>query len=189
VPAWCVPRCVAPSQKTAFSRGVRIPYGPFLVSLIHGFGLSPWVRLAIDAAFVRGVQTPVRFEIDVVVIGPVTASGMFEAGTIQQVREFSTLVNNVQKSRWASVYHKTTPELAWADGDGFDLVSHPEITDASIGEGLLAAAREIPGGSWSKIRANENVRGNATECARVRYRLIATGQLVNTASREGYFNL
>jgi hypothetical protein len=103
----------------------------------------------------------VRFEIDVVVIGPVTASGMFEAGTIRHVREFSTLVNNVrelagrtvafilihhennggtvsgawegvgdtllhlqaqvhgqtrvfiQKSRWASVYQKTTLELAW----------------------------------------------------------------------------
>ena len=35
----------------------------------------------------------------------------------------------------------------------------------------------------------ENVRGNATECARVRDRLILSGTLINSAAREGYFNL
>jgi hypothetical protein len=200
---------------------------------------EPWAKITLRDEHHREVLAEIirRFAIDVVVIGPVTASGMFEAGTIQQVREFSTLINNVrelagrtvafllihhenkggtvsgawegvgdtllhvqaqghgqtrifiQKSRWASVYHKTTLELAWTDGEGFDLIAHPEITEDTIADGLLAAVRETPGGSWSKIRANENVRGNATECARVRDRLLATGRLLNSAARDGYFNL
>jgi len=37
-----------------------------------------------------------EFEVDVVVLGPVTAAGMLEAGTIQQVREFKARVDDVR---------------------------------------------------------------------------------------------
>jgi hypothetical protein len=46
---------------------------------------------------------------------------------------------------------------------------------------------ELPGGSWSKIRAK--VTGNVSEAAAVRDRLIAVGAVVNSATRPGYFNL
>jgi hypothetical protein len=46
---------------------------------------------------------------------------------------------------------------------------------------------DVPGGSWSKIR--ERVTGNATEAARVRDQLLASGRIVNKAKRDGYFNL
>ena len=52
---------------------------------------------------------------------------------------------------------------------------------------MLAAALELPGGSWSKIR--EKVTGNATDSANVRDRLISDGLLINTSARHGYFCL
>jgi len=94
-----------------------------------------------------------------------------------------------QKARSASSLHGTSWHLHWTDGEGFELEERPEITDESIADGLLAAIRETPGGSWSKVRANENVRGNGTECAKVRDRLIAAGTIINTSTRVGYFNL
>ena len=92
-----------------------------------------------------------------------------------------------QKVRWASDLHATSTQLIWAPGDGFTVETKPEVTDDTIADEILAAALETPGASWSKIR--ERVTSNATEAARVRDRLIATGQLVNTAARKGYFNL
>jgi hypothetical protein len=92
-----------------------------------------------------------------------------------------------QKARWASELHGTSQHLLWTDGEGFDVEKREEITEDTIAEGLLAAAREHSGESWTKMR--EHVKGNATDKARVRDRLIAAGTLLNVPRREGGFNL
>ena len=99
-----------------------------------------------------------------------------------------------QKARWCSALHKTTTQLLWADGDTFSIEEREEITADSMVDGLLEAVRLLPGGSWSKIRGlkrdGENVmRGNATELAATRDRLISEGTLANSAEREGQFEL
>jgi hypothetical protein len=92
-----------------------------------------------------------------------------------------------QKARWASALHDTKTHLTWAEGESFTVEEKPEVSDDTIADDLLDAVRANPGASWSKLR--EHVTGNATECAKVRDRLIAAGTLVNSAARDGYFNL
>jgi AAA domain len=59
---------------------------------------EPWcgVTLRDQAAREHLAEQIRQLDIDVVVIGPVTASGMLEAGTITEVREFMALVNDVR---------------------------------------------------------------------------------------------
>jgi hypothetical protein len=92
-----------------------------------------------------------------------------------------------KKVRWSSALHETTSHLLWADGESYTVEVKPEITEDTMADDLLEAVRENPGGSWSKIR--DRVTGNATDAAKVRDRLIAAGTLVNSAARDGYFNL
>lgn len=92
-----------------------------------------------------------------------------------------------QKVRWSSALHGTTTQLVWADGESFTVEAKPEISEDTMTTELLAAVRENPGGSWSKIR--EHVTGKAAEIARVRDRLLHDGAIVNAATREGYFQL
>lgn len=94
-----------------------------------------------------------------------------------------------QKARWSSELHGTTTQLVWAPGETFTVEEKPEITDETIATGIIAAVRDNPGASWSKVRDSDHVTGNATQCATVRDRLLELGQIVNTATREGYFNL
>ena len=63
----------------------------------------------------------------------------------------------------------------------------PTIDADTMTEEMLAAARELAGSPWSKIRPR--VRGNDREKAEVRDRLIAEGRLVNRAARKGAFEL
>lgn len=198
---------------------------------------SPWARVRLDEEPMRAsLAHALRSrEIDVVVIGPVTSSGMNEAGTLQQTRDFMALVAHVrelagrpvmfvlvhhqnrggsvsgawegvvdtlvhvqpkdgdrtrlyvEKARWASRFHRKTMTLAWGEGESFVIEAEDEITDETMAEEMLAAARENAGASWTTIRTH--VRGNATEAAGVRDLLIREGKLVNTATREGHFKL
>lgn len=92
-----------------------------------------------------------------------------------------------QKARWSSTLHGKTTRLAWADGESFTVDTREEITEATMADEILAAALELPGGSWTKIRGS--VRGNETEKAAVRDRLIRDGLLLNQAARKGQFEL
>jgi archaellum biogenesis ATPase FlaH len=92
-----------------------------------------------------------------------------------------------QKARWSSAMHGTTTHLLWAEGETFIVEAKPEVTEDTIADDLLAAARDNPGASWTKIR--EHITGNTTDAAKVRDRLIAAGTLINSAARDGYFNL
>ncbi len=88
-----------------------------------------------------------------------------------------------QKQRWSSELHGTTTQLVWSDGESFVVEDKPEVTEDTIATDIIEAVRDLPGGSWTKIR--DRVTGKATDAARVRDRLLAAGQLVNTAGREG----
>jgi hypothetical protein len=94
-----------------------------------------------------------------------------------------------QKVKWASELHRTTTQLVWADGDAFAISEKEEVTEAAMAEGLVEAARLNPGGTWTQIRSSEVTKGNDADKARVRDALLTTGQLVNTATRKGAFNL
>jgi hypothetical protein len=74
-------------------------------------------------------------------------------------------------------------QLVWADGESFELREREEINESTMADEIFAAARELPGGSWSKIRSR--VRGNETEKAAVRDRLIRDGVLINEPPRAG----
>jgi AAA domain-containing protein len=200
---------------------------------------APWARLTFDDPDCRQAFASVleRYAIDVAIVGPVTRSGMNDAGTLQEVRDFMALVAEVrriagrrvtftlihhegrsgrvsgawegsgdtlihvqgqghgrtrvfiQKARWSSVHHATALHLVWSEGEGFELEERPEVTEETIADGIIEAVRALPGGSWSKIRDSNTVRGKTEVATKVRDRLLASGLLVNTAAREGYFNL
>ena len=100
-----------------------------------------------------------------------------------------------QKVKWSSALHKTTTQLAWAEGDTFIVAEREEVTEDTMAAGLLEAVRLLPGGSWTKLRelrhddSKKVVRGKGEDAAAVRDRLIHEGALVNTAAVEGQFNL
>jgi hypothetical protein len=59
---------------------------------------EPWAKLSFADPEAREVLAAAicAHEIDVVIVGPVTRSGMDEAGTLQQVRDFMALVDEVR---------------------------------------------------------------------------------------------
>jgi len=83
----------------------------------------------------------------------------------------------IQKARWASDYHGTTLQLAWAEGEGFTVVDDPERDDETIADEILAAAGANPGGSWTEIE--KSVAGKGETLRRIRDRLLAGDRLVN----------
>ncbi len=60
---------------------------------------APWARLSFadPDALQRLAATVRELEIDVVIVGPVTRSGMNEAGTLQEVRDFMHLVGKARE--------------------------------------------------------------------------------------------
>lgn len=160
-----------------------------------------------------------RYEIDVLIVGPLTRVGMEELGTLQQVRDFmdevarfrarsgrgltvflvhhenkgggvsgawegagDTLLHaqvhshgrttlTFRKARWASAWHKRELELAWLDGEGFEVVEERERDLAVEAEDLLGDSKwrtleEISSGAKGGIGANKDavreiLEGNA----------------------------
>ena len=93
------------------------------------------------------------------------------------------------KARWASDLHDTSTHLIWADGETYTVERKPEVTEDTMADDVLTAVRENPGASWTKIRDLQAVRGKALDLAKTRDRLIAAGEIVNSAAREGHFTL
>jgi hypothetical protein len=91
----------------------------------------------------------------------------------------------VQKARWSSAMHQTTLQLAWAEGDGFELVeaedtSRPERTWADIGTFVL----EHGGTSWRPVK--EAVSGQADYLARRRDSMLEDGILINAGTGQRF---
>jgi putative DNA primase/helicase len=60
---------------------------------------APWARMSFDDEACREALAEAirRGEVDVVIVGPVARSGMHDAGTLQEVRDFMALVDNVRE--------------------------------------------------------------------------------------------
>jgi hypothetical protein len=195
---------------------------------------EPWGEFAFtDPACQQTLATKIRErEIDVVFVGPVTRSGMEEAGTLQEVRDFMMLVAGVrrlaerrvafilihhenkggkvsgawegsgdtllhvsaqgngrtrlyvQKARWSSAHHAATLHLRWTGVEGFELEEAPELDDETLAEMLLAAIRENPGLSWTRVE--EATPGVSRERRRnVRDGLFVARRILNVVKEQG----
>jgi AAA domain len=191
---------------------------------------SPWGKVALDDPDVReGLAAQIQAqELDVLVIGPITRSGMNEAGTLQQVRDFvalfaevrvladrrvtfvlihhenragapsgawegavDTLLHvqaqgngqtrlHVQKARWGGKYHKQTLQLAWADGEAFEVIEDDERDDNAVADEILAFVLENAGTGWVKVE--KAVKGNSDRLRSIRDNLLAGGRLVDAGT-------
>lgn len=162
-----------------------------------GILAEPWAAGTFaDGSWRTALAECVREQrIDVVIAGPVTRLGMDEAGTLQQVRDFTALIGDVrqragrrltswlvhhenkggtvsgawegagdtllhveargpghthlhvQKARWSSKHHGARFDLAWTDGEGFEVVEHERDHAAEIAallsDGKWRTAKEI----------------------------------------------
>jgi hypothetical protein len=90
----------------------------------------------------------------------------------------------VQKARWASEQHATTLQLAWADGDGFDLAEQepdrPERTWNDIG----GYVREHGGCGW--VEVERAVSGQADYLRRRRDQMLSAGELLNVGTAKNF---
>ena len=185
---------------------------------------DPWSRVSLDDPAVRDALAAkvAELELDALLVGPVTRSGMNEAGTLQQVRDYADLLGEVraasgrrvtfllahhenrggqvsgawegavdtlfhvqaqgngqtrlyvQKARWSPEHHKQKLQLAWADGEGFDVLESEERDDNTIADEILALrARERrlrleQGGRRRPTGKGDRLRGDPRQPARRR---------------------
>jgi hypothetical protein len=100
----------------------------------------------------------------------------------------------VRKARWSSAYHGLWLALAWTDPECFEVVDRPIVTEETIRNGLLAAIRENPGISWTRLRDRKKdgvvvVTGGAEDKMAMRGRLLAEGVIVNSRAPRATFGL
>lgn len=192
---------------------------------------EPWATFTLANELHREAIAAIiqTYDIEVVVIGPVTAAGMVEAGTIAQVREFNALVSDVrsrsarvvtfilvhhenkggqvsgawegvndtlihvraqghgrtrifiQKARWSSSHHGTGFQLAWTEGEGFE-VAEGERGDDTIADEILEHVLQNGGTPWTRVE--EGISGKGERLRTIRDRLLADGRLVNVGTEQ-----
>jgi hypothetical protein len=214
-----------------FRRKLRRKLGGWTGSAIRtGFLLQlaePWARVSLDDASVRVALAAkvAELELDVVVVGPITRSGMNEAGTLQHVRDYLDLFAEVrersgrrvtfvlvhhenragqvsgawegavdtlfhvqaqgngqtrlyiQKARWSREHHKQALQLAWTDGEGFEVREGDERDDTTVADEILGYVRGHAGTGWNKV--DEAIAGKGDRLRAIRDNLIAGGRLIN----------
>jgi hypothetical protein len=191
---------------------------------------SPWGKVSLDVPAVREALAAQisALELDVVIIGPITRSGMNEAGTLQQVRDYCRLLGEVrehagrrvtfilihhenrggqvsgawegavdtlfhvqaqgngqtrlyvQKARWSPEHHKQKLQLAWAEGESFELIEEEERDDNAVADEILAYVLEHGGTRWTEIA--EAIAGKSGRLRAIRDNLLEGGRLVNLGS-------
>jgi AAA domain len=191
---------------------------------------DPWSRVSLDDPNVREALAAeiADLELDALLVGPVTRSGMNEAGTLQQVRDYANLLAEiraasgrrvtfllahhenrggqvsgawegatdtlfhvqaqgngqtrlyVQKARWSQEHHKQKLQLAWADGEGFEVRESEERDDNTLADEILRYVLEHGGGGWNNV--NDAVAGKGDRLRAIRDNLLAGGRLVNRGS-------
>jgi putative DNA primase/helicase len=191
---------------------------------------SPWGKVTLADEEVRAALAAqiAAHQLDVVIIGPITRSGMNEAGTLQHVADYCGLIADVReradrrvtfilihhenragqvsgawegavdtlvqvtgqgngqtrmdvkKARWGGEYHKRTFQLAWADGESFDVIEGEERDDNAVADEVLAFVLENPGTGWNKI--SERITGKGDRLRAIRDNLLAGGRLINRGS-------
>jgi putative DNA primase/helicase len=188
---------------------------------------EPWSKVSLDdpAVRVKLAAKVAELELDAILLGPVTASGMNEAGTLQQVRDYVDLIGEVriesrrrvtfllahhenrggqpsgawegavdtlfhvqaqgngrtrlfvQKARWSPEHHKQKMQLAWAAGEGFEVLEDEDRDDNQVADEILAYVRANGGGGWNKV--DKAVAGKSDRLRTIRDSLLEGGRLVN----------
>ncbi len=191
---------------------------------------DPWSKVSLDDPNVRAALAAkiAEFELDALIIGPVTRSGMNEAGTLQQVRDYVNLLADVrvqsgrrvtfllahhenrggqvsgawegavdtlfhvqaqgngqtrlyiQKARWSPEHHKQKLQLAWTDGEGFEVIEDEERDDNQVADEILAFVLAHGGCGWNKV--DEAVEGKGGRLRTIRDGLLEGRRLVNLGS-------
>jgi hypothetical protein len=188
---------------------------------------QPWAKVSVDDPAMRAALADAIAgkELDVLIVGPITRSGMNEAGTLQHVRDYLDLFSEVrtlagrrvtfvlihhenragapsgawegavdslfhvqaqgngqtrlyvQKSRWSTEHHKQKLQLAWTNGEGFEVREAEERDDNAVAEEILAYVLEHGGTGWNKV--DERVSGKGDRLRTIRDNLLAGGRLIN----------
>lgn len=191
---------------------------------------EPWAKTSLDVEQIRGALAAriAVHKLDVVMIGPVTRSGMNEAGTLQHVRDYTNLLADVrtlsgrrvtfmlahhenrggqvsgawegavdtlfhvqaqghgqtrlfiQKARWSADHHKQKMQLAWTEGEGFEVIEDEERDDNTIADEILAYVLEHGGTGWNKV--DQAVEGKGDRLRSIRDSLLDGARLVNTGT-------
>jgi hypothetical protein len=191
---------------------------------------EPWSKVSLDNRAVRATLAAkiAELELDALLVGPVTRSGMNEAGTLQQARDYANLLGEVraasgrratfllahhenrggqvsgawegavdtlfhvqaqgngqtrlfiQKARWSPEHHKQKLQLAWAEGESFDVIEEEERDDNTVADEILQYVLEHGGSGWNKV--DEAVEGKGGRLRTIRDNLLESGRLVNLGS-------
>ena len=83
-----------------------------------------------------------------------------------------------QKCRWASAYHATSLDLAWAGVDGFEIEEKAEFDDEAIAGLLKTFIGRNSGTGWTPVEDGTPGMGKKRRKA-VRDRLLGDGEIVN----------
>jgi hypothetical protein len=81
----------------------------------------------------------------------------------------------VQKARSSQAHHKQTLQLAWTDGEGFDVREADERDDNAVADEILDYVLAHGGTGWNKVK----VAGKDDRLRTIRDNLLAGGRLVN----------
>lgn len=197
---------------------------------------TPWGKVSLDDPAMREALAAQigSLELDVVIMGPITRSGMNEAGTLQQVRDYCNLLAEVrelsgcrvtfvlihhenrggqvsgawegavdtlfhvqaqgngqtrlfvQKARWAPEHHKRKLQLAWGDGESFEVIEKDERDDNEIADELLQFVLAHGGVAWKDVLKAEEVTGKGDRLKTIRDTLLAGGRLVNRGKPSSF---
>ena len=91
---------------------------------------------------------------------------------------------HVQKARWAPETHGRTLQLRWSDGESFEVVDEPELTDDDLAEQIVDAIAKKPGTAWGSVeKALKGARDS--HLREIRDGLLADGTIVNAKTVKG----
>ncbi len=97
-----------------------------------------------------------------------------------QQRGHGNLRVHVQKARWSSEHHARTLNLAWADGEGFQLADEEPKRPERVWDDIENFVLEHGGCSWNEVDAA--VSGQATYKRKRRDQMLSDGLLLNTGT-------
>ena len=90
----------------------------------------------------------------------------------------------VQKARWSSIYHATTLQLAWAEGEGFALLEDGPDRPERVWEDIAGYVLEHGGCGWNEV--DKAVPGEGTYKRQRRDQMLEEGLLLNVGSGQKF---
>jgi hypothetical protein len=156
---------------------------------------DPWGHVSFDDPACRETLAAVIRDqkIDVAIVGPVSRSGMNEAGTLQEVRDFMRLVADVRELSgrpvaFVLIHHENKGgQVSGAWEGASDTLFHVQGQGHGRTRLYVQKARwssANPGLGWTKIE--REVRGIANDRKReIRDTLFREGRIVNVVKQDG----